>query len=73
MRYEKAVMEVKENSEFISDMIVDDKRRYLLATRQVTYTHSHHESESLDTCTFLKPSRMTSLYLSLVWILLISM
>ena len=38
MRYEKAVMEVKENSEFISDMIVDDKRRYLLATRQVTYT-----------------------------------
>jgi len=33
MRYEKAVMEVKENEEFISDMIIDDKHRYLLATR----------------------------------------
>ena len=33
MRQNKSVMEVKENDEFISDMVMDNTNRYLLATR----------------------------------------
>lgn len=33
LRSDKLIMDVKENDDFISDMIIDDNRKMLIATR----------------------------------------
>ena len=39
LRTKTAVMDMKENEDYISDMAVDDQQKFLLATRYNTYIH----------------------------------
>ena len=41
MRRQASVMDLKENDEFISDMVLETNKRLLLASRYTLYLFSH--------------------------------